>query len=742
MARSTKGSRGRSVQDDSAPDTPETESEQVQQPARPTKLTRRSAAKSSPSPANADASKRSVDTAAPASGATRGPKNDVAATTASKSRQSAPKASEASPTQPAKAAKPGAAAAFKRRFDAKAPGDIGPAASTRASDATQATPMAEKPAKEAGQQGTEQRTATTAAGLLGNLERIESLSQRLIAALANRPPPNPGVDGPGADLYTSAASAWMKLLAEQPSRVIEQQVNFWGETLRHYTKTQVRLAKGKLEAHDDDGPSDKRFANPLWATHPYFNYVKQQYRINAKAIRAAAADLDIPDQVARRRMEWLVGQVIDMMAPTNFLATNPDALEKAVETEGESLVRGLENLVRDVESNHGDLVVSLADRDAFTVGQNIGTTEGKVVHRAPLFELIQYHPLTEKVHALPIVIFPPWINKFYILDLKPQNSLIRWLVKQGHSVFVVSWKNPDASFADTGMEDYVSAYLDATDQVLRATQQKKLNIVGYCIAGTTLAATLGVLKQRGDTRVNSATFFTTLTDFSDLGEFVTFLQPDFVKGIHEEVSRRGLFPAQLMSRTMSFLRANDLVWGPAIRNYMMGETPPAFDLLYWNGDSTNLPGRMTLDYIDGLCIANRLPRDGFEVLGHRVSLADVNVPLCSVACENDHIAPWKDCWKGVAQMASKDKTFILSESGHIAGIVNPPSKMKYGHYAGSTNFSDDHQVWKDESQFATGSWWPVWGEWLTDKAGEMVAARQLDSQLQDAPGDYVHERAT
>ncbi|MDO5705567.1 MAG: class I poly(R)-hydroxyalkanoic acid synthase, partial [Paracoccus sp. (in: a-proteobacteria)] len=412
-----------------------------------------------------------------------------------------------------------------------------------------------------------------------NIERIEALSHRLMNALAARPMPNIAVDAPGAEFYMTAAGAWMKMLAEQPARVIEQQVNFWGETLKHYARASQQLAQGKIAAPEDDGPRDRRFANPLWQTHPFFNYVKRQYQINADAMRAAAADLDMPDTDSRRRVDWLTGQIIDMMAPTNFLATNPDALEKALETEGESLVRGLENLVRDVEQSGGEFLVSLADRDAFTVGENIGTTPGTVVHRTPLFELIQYHPMTDQVHETPIIMFPPWINKFYILDLKPQNSLIRWVVEQGHTLFVVSWKNPDASYSDIGMGDYVAAYIEAMDKVLELTGQKKLNAVGYCIGGTTLTATLGVLKKRGDDRVNCATYFTTLTDFSDLGEFVTFLQDDFIGGIAEEVARKGMFGAVLMSRTMSFLRANDLVWGPAIRNYMLGETPPAFDLL-------------------------------------------------------------------------------------------------------------------------------------------------------------------
>ena len=576
--------------------------------------------------------------------------------------------------------------------------------------------------------------------LAENIERIEVLSQRLMSALASRPMPNPGVEAPGPGLYVSAANAWMRMLAEHPARIIEQQVNFWGETLKQYAKAGQMLARGRLEAPEDNSPKDRRFSNPLWRTHPYFNYVKRQYQINADAMRAAAADLDMPDQVAKRRIDWLTGQIVDMMAPTNFLATNPDALEKAVETEGESLVKGLENLVRDVEQNGGEFLVSLADRDAFTVGENIGTAPGRVVHRSPLFELIQYAPTTETVHALPVVVFPPWINKFYILDLKPENSLIRWVVGQGHTLFVISWKNPDASYAGIGMSDYVAAYIEAMDKVLELTGQKKLNAVGYCIAGTTLSATLGVLKKRGDERVNSATFFTTLTDFSDLGEFTTFLQDDFLSGIEEEVARKGLFGAALMSRTMSFLRANDLVWQPAIRNYMMGEKPPAFDLLFWNGDSTNLPGQMTLDYLNGLCRENQLAGAGFKVLGESVTLADVTVPVCSIACETDHIAPWKDCWRGLQKMGSRDKRFILSESGHIAGIVNPPSKKKYGHYLGG-GFGGTSQDWKDSATYHEGSWWPVWGKWLAESAGPQVPARTPDPDLPPAPGQYVHERA-
>ncbi|MFD1796425.1 PHA/PHB synthase family protein [Paracoccus aurantiacus] len=573
------------------------------------------------------------------------------------------------------------------------------------------------------------------------MERIEVLTQRLASALSQRPMHDPGVEGPGADLMVNAGLAWAKLWHEQPARILEQQVKYWGATLAHYAEMQSQLAKGKLTVTPAEEPeTDKRFRNPLWQSHPYFNLVKTQYQINARAMREAAQGLDMLSAVDQHRLNWLTDQVIDMFAPTNFLATNPDAIERALETEGESLVKGLENLVRDVESHGGELVVSLADRNAFAVGENIGTAPGEVVRREPLYELIQFSPTTEQVHAIPLVLFPPWINKFYILDLKPENSLIRWIVDQGYTLFVVSWKNPDASYADTGLEDYVDAYLSVMDAVEEITEQPKLNAVGYCIGGTTLSLTLALMEQRGDDRVESATFFTTLTDFDEQGEFTPFLQDDFVEGITAEVARAGIFASHLMTRTMSFLRANDLVWGPAIRSYLMGEAPPAFDLLYWNGDATNLPGRMTVDYLRGLCQQNLLVGEGFPMKGHKLTLADIKLPLCAIGCETDHIAPWKYSWRGVAKMASADKRFILSESGHIAGIVNPPSKKKYGHYTGGTDFANGPEEWHDSASFTAGSWWPTWQRWLTERSGSMVPARQPEPGFGAAPGSYVHER--
>ena len=383
--------------------------------------------------------------------------------------------------------------------------------------------------------------------LNANLARVEELSQRMTAALSHRKKADPALQGPSQDVYMKAAAAYVAEMMQNPSKIIEHQVTYWGKTLKHYVEAQQVLAKGELRAPADPGPKDRRFANPLWDTHPFFNFLKQQYLVNAEAITGAMSGLEMLDPADAKRVEFFTRQIVDMMSPTNFLGTNPDALEKAVATDGESLVQGLENLVRDIESHDGDLLVTLADPGAFVVGGNIATTPGSVVYRNRMLELIQYAPATDTVHATPLLIFPPWINKFYILDLKPQNSLIKWIVDQGFTLFVVSWVNPDASYAEVGIDDYIrEGYLRAMAEVRRITGQTQINAVGYCIAGTTLSATLAHLEKMGDKTVKSATFFTTMTDFSDPGEVGVFLDNDFVDGIERQVATDGVMSSVFM----------------------------------------------------------------------------------------------------------------------------------------------------------------------------------------------------
>jgi polyhydroxyalkanoate synthase len=574
-----------------------------------------------------------------------------------------------------------------------------------------------------------------------NLGKVEDLTQRLVSALAHKRQVPAALQGPASDLYVKAASAWWSEMMANPTKLIEHQVSYWGDTLKHYVAAQQALMQGKFAAPEDPGPKDRRFGNPLWDSHPYFNFVKQQYLRNARAIEDAVAEVDGLDPKERRRLEYFSRQIIDMLSPTNFLATNPDALERAVETEGQSLVQGLENLVADLERNEGELIVTLADTEAFKVGENLATTPGDVVFRNRMFELIQYRPTTETVHDVPLVIFPPWINKFYILDLKPANSMIKWIVDQGYTLFVVSWVNPDPTYHDTSLSDYIEeGFLAAIAEAKAICGTKKVNAVGYCIAGTTLALTLAVMKKRKDTSVASATFFTTLTDFSDQGEVGVFLDDDFVDGIEAEATRTGVLESFYMARTFSYLRSNDLIYQPAIRSYMMGEAPPAFDLLYWNGDGTNLPAGMAVEYLRGLCQGDLFASKGIRVGGELVTLADVTVPVCAVACETDHIAAWRSSYRGVQKMGSKDKTFILSESGHIAGIVNPPTRKKYGHWT-NPELGLSPADWHASADKHEGTWWPRWQEWLSPRSGKMIPARipgdRTHPVLCPAPGTYV-----
>jgi polyhydroxyalkanoate synthase len=581
--------------------------------------------------------------------------------------------------------------------------------------------------------------------LNANLAKVEALSLRLTEVLGRRKPLRDELNSPEPEVFMNAATAYWQSMVDNPGKVIGKQLDLWSKSVKSFVDAQNIMLKGQFSAPQDDTPSDRRFSHPMWKSHPYFNLLKQQYMRNSEAIKAAVGELEGLAPKDKQRIEYFSNQIVDMMSPTNFLGTNPDALERAVETEGQSLIDGLQNMISDLEANNGELLVKLADEDAFEIGRNIATAPGKVVFRNRMFELLQFSPTTDTVHEIPLIIFPPWINKYYILDLKEQNSMIRWCVAQGYTVFVVSWVNPDLSHADVGLEDYIEdGFLEAIAQAKDITKQGQVNAVGYCIAGTTLHLTLSLMKQRGDMSIKSATFFTTLTDFSDQGEFTPFLQDDFIDGIDAEIEEFGILRSFIMQRTFSFLRSNDLIYGPAIKSYFMGEAPPAFDLLYWNGDGSGLPGKMAHQYLRELCQANKFVGEGVELCDTTLKISDVDVPICSVTCETDHIARWKDCYHGFQQTKSLSKTFIVSQSGHIAGIVNPPSKKKYGHYT-NINLKADAGDWMEGATFNEGSWWPRWDTWLSKKSGKKVAARQPGDErsptLGDAPGSYVLKKA-
>ena len=580
--------------------------------------------------------------------------------------------------------------------------------------------------------------------LNANLQKLEELSGRFFEILSSKKQINPALNGPGHDIFVKTAGAYLKSMVQNPTYIMEQQISYWGKTLEYFVDTQKQFYSEE-DKNDDIGSLDKRFKHQLWRSSPFFKYVLSQYQANSDMIKSAVAQVEGLSSKDKTRLEYFSGQVIDMMAPTNFFGTNPDALEKAFLTKGQSLVQGLENLIRDLEANDGELLVRLANEKAFKVGSDLASTPGKVVFRNRLFELIQYSPSTETVYRIPLLIFPPWINKYYILDLKPHNSLIRWFVNQGYTLFVVSWVNPDSSYSDVGLEEYIEeGYFPAIAQVKDICNVKKINALGYCIAGTILSLVLSILSKRGDRSINTATLFTTLTDFSNQREFTPFLQNDFIDAIESEANDKGILESFIIARTFSFLRSNDLIYSPAIKSYMMGEAPPSFDLLFWNGDGSNLPGKMAVQYLRYLCQDNQFAKNELKMFEETIGAADIETPIFAVSCETDHIASWKDSFRGLLNFSSKEKTFVLSEAGHVAGIVNAPGSGKYGYYFGNGEFENPEQ-WKNGAEFEKETWWPFWERWLREKSKDLVEARtpkaKFDLDLGDAPGCYVHQRA-
>ena len=580
--------------------------------------------------------------------------------------------------------------------------------------------------------------------LNANLQKLEELSGRFFEVLNNKKQINLGLNGPGHDLFVKTAGAYLKSMAQNPTFFMEQQISYWGKTLEYFAETQEQFFSNSAD-NENIEHVDKRFTHQLWKTNPFYKNVLKQYHANSDMITEAVAKVEGLSSKDQARLEYFSSQIIDMMAPTNFFGTNPDALEKAFLSKGESLVKGLENLIRDLESNNGELLVRLADETAFRVGSDLAATPGKVVFRNRLFELIQYSPSTEMVYQTPLLIFPPWINKFYILDLKPHNSLIRWIVDQGYTLFVVSWVNPDTSYADVGLEEYIEeGYFEAIEQVKSICDAKTINALGYCIAGTVLSIVMSLMKKRGDASINTATLLTTLTDFSDQREFTPFLQNDFIDTIESEIKSKGILESFIIARTFSFLRSNDLIYSPAIKSYMMGEAPPSFDLLFWNGDGSNLPGKMALQYLRHLCQDNQFAKNHLKMFGEMLGSSDIETPVFAVSCETDHIASWEDSFRGLNNFSSKEKTFVLSEAGHVAGIVNAPGRGKYGYYFGKDDFKNPEN-WKQRADFKKESWWPFWEKWLGGQSKDLVKARTPgtldDVDLGNAPGCFVYQKS-
>src|SRR6476660_4712402 len=528
---------------------------------------------------------------------------------------------------------------------------------------------------------------------------------------------------------TVAAKLNMRLWQEASETWIGTASRWWGLA----TPTEDKLR----------GPAaDRRFEAPEWEQHPFFRVLKQCYLAIAAQLREEA-DREVPDPTERHRLMFHVQQLIDATSPTLFLPTNPAALRKALETGGGSVADGLRNLVADLREGR----MTMTDTEAFAPGKNLAITQGKVVYRNRLIELIQYAPLTTQTYAVPLLFIPPWINKFYILDLQPKNSLVRFLVEHGFSVFMISWKNPDASMQGIAFEDYMTdGPLAASDVVRQLTGAASVNPVGYCIGGTLLAMTLAYLAAREDERFGPATFMVSLQDFSEVGDTAIFMDEPQIEFMERRMLERGYLDSSDMANMFNLLRSNDLIWNVVINNYLMGNKPPALDLLYWNDDGTRMAQRVHSFYLHNTYLENNLIEPGkLSLLGQPIDLRLIRKDVYAIGAEKDHIVPWRSAWR-IAQLTSAKTRFVLAASGHIAGMINPPSKGKGSHWTNETDGAalGTAEAWLADAQKHDGSWWADWAKWLEARSGRKTTAMTVGSAahppIGDAPGTYVLEK--
>ena len=496
--------------------------------------------------------------------------------------------------------------------------------------------------------------------------------------------------------------------------------------------------------HNSLQVKDRRFANGAWAANPVAAFNAATYLLNARTLMGLADSVDA-DEKTKTRIRFAIEQFVAAAAPSNFLAFNAEAQKKAVETQGESIAKGIKNLVHDMQQGH----VSMTDESLFEVGKNVATTEGAVVFENAFFQLIEYKPLTAKVYEKPFLLVPPCINKFYILDLQPENSLIRYAVSQGHRTFVVSWRNPDESMAKKSWDDYIEhAAIEAIHTVQAITGAPKINALGFCVGGTILSTALAVLAARGEKPVASATFLTTLINFTDTGILDVFIDDHFVKFREQQMGQGGLLKGQELASTFSFLRPNDLVWTYVVGNYLKGETPPPFDLLYWNSDSTNLPGPFYAWYLRNTYLENNLVQPGkLTVCGESIDLGQVDLPVYIYGSREDHIVPIGGAYASTQVLPGK-KRFVMGASGHIAGVINPPAAKKRSHWlSDSPKFPADVSDWIAHAKEVPGSWWTDWSHWLKGHAGKQIAAPKTYGKaakfkaIEAAPGRYVKAKA-
>ena len=573
---------------------------------------------------------------------------------------------------------------------------------------------------------------------------VAERGQRIVTDFLKRQ----GGNGAATPDPLNIGSAFLEMttrLMANPARLMQAQIGFWQDYLTLWQHTARRMMGEATQPVIEEPKSDRRFKDDAWRENEVFDFIRQSYLLSAKFFTNVVQSTEGLDPKTAQKVDFYTRQFVDAMSPSNFLMTNPEVLRRTAETGGENLLKGLSNLLADLERGKGQLRIRMTDETKFKVGENIAVTPGKVVFRNDLMELIQYAPATEQVLKRPLLVIPPWINKFYILDLRPKNSFIRWAVEQGHTVFVVSWVNPDEKLAEKGFDDYMrEGIYAALEAIEKATGEKAFNVIGYCLGGTLLACVLAHMAARKDTRIKSATFFTTMVDFSEAGELGVFIDEEQLQSLEEKMQKRGYLEGREMATTFNMLRANDLIWSFVVSNYLLGQEPFPFDLLYWNDDSTRMPARMHSFYLRRMYQQNDLAKPGgIELDGVALDLRKVRLPTYILSTREDHIAPWKSTYRATQIYGGRIR-FVLAASGHIAGVVNPPESGKYSHWV-NDELPPDPDAWFKGATELAGSWWPDWHRWVAGQDRAMVPARIPGEgglpALCDAPGEYVKVQA-
>jgi polyhydroxyalkanoate synthase len=666
-----------------------------------------------------------------------------------KAKKSGKKSKKAAPNLLSRAAAAEAAAEAARVARAEMDGDQAPArapkvkpAPPRASSGVEPDPI-ETPTFDPAALTAEQRAQIEKLSM--NLARAALTAQGAIAEMALRQADRPAALSPDPFHLGPALTEVMGKLAGQPDRLVRAQADLFARYLDLWQATSRRMAGESTAPVVTPARGDKRFADPEWAENPVFDVIKQSYLLTSNWLNSLVAEVDDVDPMAKRRVEFFMKMLTDAFSPSNFLASNPAALREVMATGGESLVRGMTNLATDLERGGGQLSIAQTDYEMFKIGENVATAPGKVVFRNELIELLQFSPTTESVCEIPLVIFPPWINKFYILDLRPENSMIRWLSSQGITVFVASWVNPDASLATKTFEDYmIDGIYAGTQAAMTQCGVNRVNTVGYCIAGTLLSATLGHMAAIKDKRIASATFFAAQQDFSEAGDLLLFTNEEWLTDLEQKIDEGGgVLSGKTMADTFNALRANDLIWSFFVSNYLMGKEPKPFDLLFWNSDQTRMPKSLHMSYLRNMYGSNLLAKGELVLGGVKIDLGKVKTPIYVQSSREDHIAPARSVYKG-ARLFGGPVTFTMAGSGHIAGVINAPVAKKYQHWT-NAGLPETLEAWQAGAAEHPGSWWPHWLEWLKSYSGGQVPARDPAKgrlkPLGDAPGDYVKVRS-